>query len=201
MLVLNPFVPTQFVNGSAPAINSTRLNYLGNGVKYVTDATIELQSLVQALMPVGAIIMFSGAVIPDGWALCNGTQGTPNLIDRFVLGGNGGDTGATGGSADAVVVSHSHTGSIGNHSASGSIGMTSAGGEGLADASASGVFTATTKTSKSVLFDSGSWAGKSSAYNFSLTHNHTVTVNSAGVSGAGKNMPPYYKLAFIMKLA
>lgn len=38
-------------------------------------------------MPAGTIVMWSGRVedIPTGWALCDGTKGTPNLLDRFVM--------------------------------------------------------------------------------------------------------------------
>ena len=49
--------------------------------------------------PSGGIIMWSGAIntIPIGWVLCDGTNGTPNLIDRFIVGAgsiyNVGDTG------------------------------------------------------------------------------------------------------------
>ena len=65
-----------------------------------------------AAFPAGGIIMWSGAVsaIPLGWLLCDGTSSTPNLKNRFVIGA--GDTyavDATGGSADAVVVSHTQT--------------------------------------------------------------------------------------------
>jgi hypothetical protein len=65
-------------------------------------------------IPVGGIIMWSGSIasIPTGWALCDGSSGTPNLTDRFVVGaGSGYSVDATGGSANAVVVSHSHTAS------------------------------------------------------------------------------------------
>lgn len=39
----------------------------------------------------GMIVMWSGAIvdIPDGWALCDGTGGTPDLTDRFVIGAGG----------------------------------------------------------------------------------------------------------------
>lgn len=39
-------------------------------------------------MPAGVIVMWSGAIndIPKGWVLCDGTSGTPNLSDRFVMG-------------------------------------------------------------------------------------------------------------------
>ena len=43
------------------------------------------------------ILMFSGTNIPPGWALCDGNSGTPNLIDRFNIGGKNDDVGKTGG--------------------------------------------------------------------------------------------------------
>lgn len=52
------------------------------------------------LIPVGAITLWSGSVpsIPSGWALCDGSSGTPDLRDRFVVGAGGAyAVGATGG--------------------------------------------------------------------------------------------------------
>ncbi|CAI1058713.1 Uncharacterised protein [Serratia entomophila] len=43
--------------------------------------------LVMSDIPKGTIVLFSGEEIPDGWFLCNGANGTPDLVDRFVLGG------------------------------------------------------------------------------------------------------------------
>lgn len=51
-------------------------------------------------LPAGLIVMWSGllSAIPSGWNLCDGTNGTPDLRDRFVLGAHAGDDpGATGG--------------------------------------------------------------------------------------------------------
>ena len=45
----------------------------------------------------GMILMFSGTNIPPGWTLCDGNSGTPNLIDRFNIGGKNDDVGKTGG--------------------------------------------------------------------------------------------------------
>jgi len=43
------------------------------------------------VVPPGMIVMWSGSVdtIPEGWALCDGTNGTPNLRDRFIVGAGG----------------------------------------------------------------------------------------------------------------
>lgn len=46
-----------------------------------------LDSLRNALLPSGAIVWFGNrTTAPDGWAICNGTNGTPNLIGRYPLG-------------------------------------------------------------------------------------------------------------------
>ena len=75
----------------------------------------------------GMIMLWSGSTssVPSGWKLCNGSSGTPDLRDKFVVGaGNSYDVNATGGSKDAIVVSHNHsastsvsgsTASAGNH--------------------------------------------------------------------------------------
>ena len=60
----------------------------------------------------GMIIAWSGseASIPTGFVLCDGNNNTPDLRDRFIIGaGNNYNVDATGGSKDAVLVSHFHT--------------------------------------------------------------------------------------------
>ena len=78
--------------------------------------------------PSGGIILWSGAAnaIPTGWVLCDGQNNTPDLRNRFVVGaGDRYAVDATGGSADAIVVSHSHgpgslqTNNTGDHGHSG----------------------------------------------------------------------------------
>ena len=68
-----------------------------------------------AIFTTGMILLWSGAIgsIPSGFYLCNGANGTPDLRDRFIVGaGNLYSISQTGGSADAVVVSHTHTATV-----------------------------------------------------------------------------------------
>ncbi len=69
-------------------------------------------------VPLFGIIMYFGAMVDldaEVWALCDGTQGTPNLVNQFVRGGDGTSNGVVGGTADAVVISHTHTGPSHTH--------------------------------------------------------------------------------------
>lgn len=45
--------------------------------------------ILSRAVPSGSIIMYHGATIPSGWALCNGQNGTPDLRDKFVVGAGG----------------------------------------------------------------------------------------------------------------
>jgi hypothetical protein len=135
-------------------------------------------------IPSGGIIIWSGAsnAIPSGWYMCNGSNGTPDLRNRFVVGaGSTYAVAATGGSADAIVVSHNHSGttnSVGNHNHS-MLG-TSTGSSG------SGAFENRAPTGSKQTGDAGE-------------HNHSFTTDSAGASGTNANLPPYYALCYIMK--
>jgi hypothetical protein len=63
-------------------------------------------------VPAGGIIMWSGSIgsIPTGYVLCNGSNGTPDLRDRFVVGaGNTYSVGNNGGFASSGVVTSSGT--------------------------------------------------------------------------------------------
>ena len=65
----------------------------------------QLLNRLEEVVPTGFIGMWSGSAstIPTGWTLCDGTNGTPNLTDRFVLGaGKAYQPGATGGTATAT---------------------------------------------------------------------------------------------------
>lgn len=55
-----------------------------------TDGTGNLISVESSTVevPKGAIVMWSGTTAPTGWAICNGQNGTPNLSGKFILGWN-----------------------------------------------------------------------------------------------------------------
>jgi hypothetical protein len=139
----------------------------------------------------GMILMWSGAIatIPTGYALCNGANGTPDLRNRFVMGAGSTYTpGNTGGSADAVAISHNHTGSTnttGNHSHTIPHHLVQAvAGSGDID-----------RDNEYQQWKALAGQGTNAAGN----HAHTFTTSTNGVSGAGKNNPAYYALAYIMK--
>lgn len=147
------------------------------------NTQIATTAFVRAIIPAGVILMWSGSIasIPLGWVLCNGSNGTPNLVDRFIVGaGSSYGVGSTGGTKDAVVVSHSHTAGVSDpghaHTISGNFGVYGQPSISsvLAQSGASGTSTSTTGIS--------------------------VSISTEGVSGTNQNLPPYYALAYIMKV-
>ncbi len=146
----------------------------------------------------GMILMWSGKAdaVPDGWALCDGKNGTPNLLDRFVVGA--GDRYAPGTTGGLVSTS---TSAAGAHAHNASIGMTTltewhmpshfhsmtAGGYSSRDNWPGGW----NGTGKSPTDYTGGNGGHNHAATVSATGDHTHTVAT---------LPPYYALCFIVKL-
>jgi microcystin-dependent protein len=131
--------------------------------------------------------MWSGSIasIPAGWLLCNGTSGTPDLRNRFIVGaGSTYAVGAIGGTADAVVVSHSHSAS------------TSSSDSGHTHASAFRAQTFAVTGSTIQAWEGLTYTATTTGY---ANITSSTTVYAAGVSGTNANLPPYYALAYIMK--
>ena len=92
------------VQGDVVVRNQMTLQF--GGALVFTDETnteyARIDGLVgNGVVPQGAIVMWSGAItsIPTGWSLCDGTNGTPDLTDRFIVGA--GNTYAVGDFDDA----------------------------------------------------------------------------------------------------
>jgi microcystin-dependent protein len=244
-------------------------------------------AFVQAALPTGVILLWSGSIvsIPSGWALCDGTSGTPDLRDRFVVGagtsyavGNTGGantvtldttqipshthTGTTAntdlshthagsGTSESTDLAHTHTGSgtttnanidhthsgttstIGNHAHNYSNGLetvfglgninndfsdanlrtatlsTGAAGSHAHSFTTSGMnsnvnhthtYSFTTAGASTPMAHTHSFSFTSDGASVSMSHNHTFTSNATGGGLAHENRPPYYALAYIMKV-
>ena len=172
----------------------------------------EVDAMLDALdaVPAGLISIWSGSLdaLPEDWTLCDGTNGAPDLRDKFVVGaGSTYAVDATGGSKDAVVVSHNHTVTINEKTGlTGWWDFKNRGGSSYATpilANSSGGKCTHTNRSNSGSYGEG-YRGEggsgSSRANLNVNHNHSGTVASKGVAGTDKNLPPYFALCYIMKL-
>jgi len=152
------------------------------GTQVELDVNGKIKEYGNDLLPRGVIVMWSGtlATIPDGWALCdggtypapNGTQvTTPDLTDKFIYGVTAGeDPSATGGSE-----THQHT--VG-------IYRSDINGDGIAiDWSWP-------------YWISGTPSGDERHYAYASPRSRDKVMQTSPTS----TLPPYYKLAFIMKL-
>lgn len=245
-----------------------------------TNAAIA--SALPGALPVGLITLWSGSIvsIPAGWTLCDGTLGTPDLRDRFIVGaGSTYAVNATGGvntvtlttaqmpshthtntvstanlahihsntvstadlshthnvvgNSDVQSVVHTHTGttdSAGTHAhdiyaddlsgagggsnpdavfpATGGVivGVTRNAGAHVHGFTTSGI--SSTSHQHAISLTSAAMSANSThthtvtvgAMSANETHSHTVTIATAGSSSAHENRPPYFALAYIMKL-
>ena len=166
-------IPLSAVNGAAEAISAVEF-------------------------PAGGIIMWSGSVesIPTGWRLCDGTNGTPNLQDKFIVGA--GLTHAVAAIGGALTHTHGVTvDSDGAHFHQITGAATAASVTGVA----ANVATAQVENEQSQetvvstvgITDPGHLHTLSGNTDSNGTHSHTAA------TGATNHLPPYYALAFIMK--
>jgi Phage Tail Collar Domain len=88
---------------SAGSVSSGNLSSSGG----VSGASLSISGFAtNALIPSGAIIMWSGSIasIPAGWALCDGASGTPDLRGRFVIGSGGSYSPGFAGGAEQITL-------------------------------------------------------------------------------------------------
>lgn len=160
-------------------------------------------------VPSGGLMMWPTVSAPTGWLLCNGTavsrttyaalfavlgttfgsgDGTttfnlPNYTNRVPVGaGSLYSPASTGGSKDAIVVSHTHTATVTDpgHQHPMAVGPRDDTGTG----------------SKTTFIPSGTTTLLTNA----ATTGTSVSISSAGSSGTDANMPPYLAMYFIIKI-
>jgi hypothetical protein len=177
------------VLATSPTISSPTLTGtpVAPTASVTTDSTqIATTAFVRDIIPTGLISLWSGSVasIPSGWFLCDGSNGTPDLRNRFIVGaGSTYAVAATGGSANAIVVSHTHT------------ATSTVTDPGHVHNAQAGLF-------------GGSGGEFGGGYAFDLTETTlsastgisvATSVSTVGSSATNANLPPYYALAYIMK--
>lgn len=198
-----------FPEGSVVELRLTAGSIEEMATQIYTDTLAQATAIVeQAKIPRGIITMWTGATnaVPSGWALCDGNNGTPNLKDRFIVGaGQSYGVGNTGGSitqtpsvwtgaagtgiqvagttlTEAQMPYHQHTGSI-----------TAAESKNSARGGTGEVKEAI-KTR--IAFTTDFCGGNQPHYHGVIDSGHAHTA----AAGAIDVRPPYYALAFIMKL-
>jgi microcystin-dependent protein len=172
-------------------------------------------AIPQEMVPTGVYLPFGGSTAPDGYLLCNGsavsrrtyaglfavigttfgvgdgstTFNVPNLANRLPIGAGGlYAAGATGGSKDAIVVTHNHTATSvvtdpghvhtgGEYSGSNTLGAGALGVHARLVGAPTAGNTGTTTTGVTV----------------------ATTVDNSGASGTDANLPPYIASHFIIK--
>lgn len=147
--------------------------------------------------PTGLIVMWAGQLsdIPTGWALCDGNNGTPNLLDRFLQsvpsattnpGSTGGETTKTLSVSQLPSHTHNHdsnTSTDGAHQHTFDVDYNlNEGGSDEALNYGSGTTSSDHKT------DSKG------------DHTHSDAVGSTGGTSSYDNRPTFFELAFIQKL-
>lgn len=184
---INANCATYLVNAANSAVLSaagTNLTMAGS----ITASSVSAGTFVgNGTIPVGGIIMWNGTTPPVGWALCDGNNGTPDLRGRFVLGQGAGSgltartVGQTGGEENhtltlAEIPAHQH-----KYFSDGRnmelIGYGNA-GNGISWFDVNGG-----TIDKACFYDQGS----------------SVTM-MAGSGTSHNTMPPYYVLAYIMRV-
>jgi microcystin-dependent protein len=217
----------QASNQLLAAGGGTGLSSPGTSGNVLTSNGSDWVSSTPTYVPTGGMLMWGTSSAPTGYLLCNGsavsrstysalfavlgtaygagdgstTFNLPDFRDRFPVGaGTSYSANSQGGSKDAIVVSHTHTGTTDNpgNFITGSADTNIQGGGGSVMAGASGAFSLTGSAS-SVAAAIG-YSGLPTTLNITAgSHTHAFTTASTGSSGTNANLPPYLGVYFIIK--
>jgi microcystin-dependent protein len=193
-------------NGGVPFENFTRIKTLkqfaglptkaGSDYSAADDNTLAtitaVYNLAQSIVgiPKGVITMWSGAIpnIPAGWALCNGQNGTPNLQDKFIVGA---------GNEYAV---HDQAGEKMHTLTKAELPAVGIGYRDRYYIENIGVLTGAIFKETAPLNYNANLGGHSTDNDNNTFLYKDATTDNMGSGVAHENRPPYYALAYIMKL-
>ena len=163
----------------------------------------------QSDFPIGGIIIWSGNEnnIPNNWHLCDGTNSTPDLRNRFILGYGTKNCGIIGGN-ETVSLSienmpaHSHNATLdlsnlstsvsGNHSHEYKLNISTR--DSISTTSSTTILIPGQNGKMLTIMESGS-------HSHNVNGSGSVSIENTGSNEAYDNMPPYYVLCYIMKIA
>lgn len=196
----------KITDGMLPNLTKNKI-WIGSNSNRPEATTFDPSSAI----PSGVIMMWSGtlATIPTGFALCDGTQGTPNLLDRFICSveTSGTNPGATGGATSKTTSGHTHsggtTGSGGDHNHH---GTAQSGGDHYHGVAWNTVPGSIPAGSTPYCYGVTSLTETSGAHTHTVSTGHSGShTHSGGTTGSKTDTiadirPKYYALAFIMKL-
>ena len=188
-------------NGNSTA-NSISMHYDSSNDRLYAKVDGNEKPLGGASVPTGTVLSWYGNIanIPNGFVLCDGNNGTPDLRDRFIVGaGNSYSCGATGGANTVTlntnqIPSHAHT--RGTMEISGSILAMFFG-----HANNTGALYYSSLIQNSTSPDrANDFTEMYGTLEFNASRNWSGETSYVGGSQAHENRPPYYALYYIMKL-
>lgn len=157
----------------------------------------------------GVIMAFSGTFDSDGypidkstgnadtaWHLCDGANGTPDLRGRFILGASASHAPGTTGGEEAHSLTRDENAPHDHGATCSTAGLHHHKTRLIPPSSRNGYSGASYEKGEHPRTD----GGDSSNTTDDGLHAHQITIGVSGSGAPHNNMPPYYTLAFIMKL-
>lgn len=200
---------------SVYAGDGIQINMRGVSLKLAADSGLSadrtngLKIVTEQMFKKGMIMMFSGtkAEMPRGWALCDGGSGTPDLRDRFIVmagakfTGKGDGTTSTGNTAVTGTVNVAETKLTTSQIPSHAHNVELNSFYYVAESKHSSVVGSSLRIHREGRDSNGTKTrSKTGIEGSGQGHTHTATMTTASHSHTISAIPPYYSLAFIMKL-